>query len=91
MCRPTSNINSDINGARRYIYVVTWRYDRINDNGYPKYNHDLHSNLHGSGLSCGNGYRNGNNQPTSTNHRNLDSLFGLNVAINERSKPRYME
>jgi hypothetical protein len=91
MCGPTSNINSDINGTRRYLYVVPWRDDRFNPNGYTKYNDNLHSNLHGSGLSCGNGHRNGYDKSTSTNHRNLDGLFGLNVAINERSNPRHME
>jgi hypothetical protein len=91
MCWTTSNINSDINGSWWNVYLVTgWNY-RIYDNGYPKHNNDLHSNLHGGGLSSCYRYRNGNNQPTSTNYRNLVIMFGLNIAISECSDSRHME
>jgi hypothetical protein len=91
MRRPTININSYINGAWRNVYMVTGGSYRLNDNGYPKHNNDIHSNLHGGGLSSCYRYRNGNNQPTSTNNGNLVCLFGINVAIGECSNSRHME
>jgi hypothetical protein len=91
MCWTTSNINSDINGSWWNVYLVTGWSHRIYNNGYPKYNHDLYGNLRGSGLSSCNRYRNGNNQPTSTNYRNLDGLFGLNISIGECGNSRHME
>jgi hypothetical protein len=91
MCWPTSNINSDINGTRRNVYLVTgWSY-RIYNNGYPKHNNDLHSNVHGGGLSSSYRNRNGNNQPASSNNWNLVCMFGLNVAISECSNSRHVE
>jgi hypothetical protein len=91
MCWPTSNINSDINGTRRNVYLVTWWNHRSHNNGYPKHHNDLYSNVYGGGLSSSYRYRNGNNQPTSTNNGNLVCLFGLNVAISECSNSRHME
>jgi hypothetical protein len=91
MRRPTSNINSKLNRSGWNLYLVTGRNDRINDNGKPKYNDNLYSNVHRSRLSSSNGNRNSNNHPASTDYRNVDSVFRVNIPISECSNARYME
>jgi hypothetical protein len=60
MCGPASDLNSDINGAGRNVYMVSRRSDWSNAHSYSKYYNYIYGNLFGCRLPFCNRKRNSN-------------------------------